>query len=82
MKTIKSISEAYSCQPKQISITSMEHHEKFKFDEDIKIIKLELVQIGTAMNCEWMYCCYDFKDNLRWQFLANSVNVEYDYNDL
>ena len=78
MKTdnkIYSISEAFSMQPKHISVMDEEHYKSY-YDKPnaCKEIKLEPVQIGEVVMA---YVGYNFEDKKIFQYLANTVNVHY-----
>lgn len=80
MEKIKSISEAFSMQPRHLEITEMSYYEKCKNEaakkEFIKVIKLE--DKGQYPDKELYYVGYNFEGDKLFQYIANTVNVHYE----
>lgn len=83
MEEIKSISEAFSMQPKFLEIVTEDDLSSCPWinpKESCKEIKLEQVIIGentSTANAEMMYVGYNFDGKKLFQYLANTVNVHF-----
>jgi len=79
MEKIKSISEAFSMQPKHIEVcTDYEHY--YDKSQAVKEIKLERIEIGKRCGDpveELYYVGYNFEGQKIFQYIANTVNVHY-----
>ena len=73
---IKSISEAFSMQPKHLEVDKERYNE-----ESIKEIKKERVQcyLPDGEASELMYVGYNFEGQIIFQYLNLTVNVHYFY---
>ena len=69
---VKSISEAFSMQPITIAVTNPDKRSSFQPSEDIERIELEVMDENT-----YVYVGYSFEGKVKFQYLANSVNVHY-----
>ena len=81
MEKIKSISEAYSQQPKTQMVVE-EHHLLMYYDKNnaCKEIKIETVKLGYECGNEVDILCYvgyNFDGKKLFQYKCDSVNVEY-----
>ena len=82
MKTIQSISEAYSMQPATLSVSTQEKYDKAKeknisyANELCKKIILETIQISTDKQVSF-YVGYNFEDEKIFSYLMDAVNVHY-----
>lgn len=73
---IKSISEAFSTQPRVLQVTAK--HERFKFDpeNDVKEIKQEGKQVNTDKIIS-VYRGYNYDGKMLFEYVMESVNVHY-----
>lgn len=80
MEIIKSISEAFSMQPKHIE--TMKSNENYYDKQNAcKEIKLERLCIGSRCGDpveEMYYVGYNFEGKKIFQYIANTVNVHYE----
>ena len=74
---IKLITEAFSMQPRFFCVTTGKINPDSNGDY-IKEIKLERLQKSFDGPDDY-YVGYDFNGNVAFEYLANSVNVEYYY---
>jgi hypothetical protein len=77
MEKIKQITEAFSMQPKVFYVTD----EPQGYTGEVKEIKLEKIILGDENGNsieDVYYVGYDFNDKKIFQFLAKTVNVEFD----
>ena len=73
-KKIKSIAEAYSMQPVVLQVK--EKPDEWNIEDSIKRIEFEISDEYASGETS-VYRGYNFDDKLRFQYLANSVNVHY-----
>ena len=77
---IKSITEAYSCQPKHFELVREEDLHYWIRGEAVKEIKLESLVVGdnpSTAFADMFYVGYNHDGKKIFQYLANSVNVQY-----
>lgn len=74
---IKSITEAFSMQP--VTFNTIKNKESlYNPDEALKEIKLEYLSYSNDEIPEPYYCGYNFEGSKLFQYLAKSVNVNYE----
>jgi len=76
---IKSVSEAYSVNRRTWQIVD-KNNKHFRPDKDCVEIKLEKIKFDFVDYFEedWYYVGYNIKGQKLFQYLADSVNVEFD----
>jgi len=75
MERIKSISEAYSMQPKLFSVREKPiDKDSFVYDAELNIKRIEKVQYEQY---KWKYIGYNFDGEKMFEYLEDSVNVHY-----
>jgi len=76
---IKSITEAYSRQPKSFNLTP-ENEVQFYKEKSVKEIKAVRVTVGDEINSiHFMaYVGYNYDGNIIFEYKCDSVNVEYE----
>jgi hypothetical protein len=88
---IKSISEAFSQQPHEIMVLTLEQHEStIKYnpsfaDRDCKEIKLETITVGFKYGHpvdEIYYVGYNFSGHEIFRYVATSVNVHFENTEI
>ena len=76
---IKSITEAYSTQPKAFYLTP-ENEVQFYKENSVKEIKAVRVTVGDGVgSISFMaYCGYNYNGKIIFEYKCDSVNVEYE----
>jgi hypothetical protein len=82
---IKSITEAFSMQPNVRGVTYEYNTPKepkyfHNFIKEIRLERTEMVSFGVMQQYD-VYRGYDYNGNKSFEYLANSVNVDYYYEE-